>query len=205
MPRNACGAPPRRPTRCLPQARGAPSTWARAHAPARRRTASHRQRAPHRRGRGGGVAPGCRPTSVDSYGPGHLDRGLGAGQSATERVGILWRSGSIVERVKPDSTRKWRNWQTRKPQELVGAIPWGFESPLPHHSTRPSTFPRESSALSEARRAESKGSPVASHVSDSNPTTRKFVGPAGRWHRRLSELGVCPPVRRRLVRCRADA
>ena len=28
--------------------------------------------------------------------------------------------------------RKWRNWQTRKPQELVGAIPWGFESPLPH-------------------------------------------------------------------------
>ena len=32
--------------------------------------------------------------------------------------------------------RKWRNWQTRKPQELVGAIPWRFESSLPHHSTR---------------------------------------------------------------------
>src|SRR5471032_2372864 len=31
--------------------------------------------------------------------------------------------------------RKWRNWQTRKPQELVGAIQWGFESPLPHQSS----------------------------------------------------------------------
>ena len=29
--------------------------------------------------------------------------------------------------------RKWRNWQTRKPQELVAARLWGFESPLPHH------------------------------------------------------------------------
>ncbi len=28
--------------------------------------------------------------------------------------------------------RKWRNWQTRKPQELVGAIQWRFESSLPH-------------------------------------------------------------------------
>ena len=24
-------------------------------------------------------------------------------------------------------------WQTRKAQDLVGAIPWGFKSPLSHH------------------------------------------------------------------------
>ena len=28
--------------------------------------------------------------------------------------------------------RKWRNWQTRKPQELVPAREWRFESSLPH-------------------------------------------------------------------------
>ncbi len=32
----------------------------------------------------------------------------------------------------PTSSRKWRNWQTRKPQELVGETSWGFKSPLPH-------------------------------------------------------------------------
>ena len=30
--------------------------------------------------------------------------------------------------------RKWRNWQTRKPQEFMAVRPWGFESPLPHQS-----------------------------------------------------------------------
>ena len=29
---------------------------------------------------------------------------------------------------------KWWNWQTRKIQDLVGATPWGFESPLRHHT-----------------------------------------------------------------------
>ena len=33
------------------------------------------------------------------------------------------------------SLRKWRNWQTRKPQELVGFGSWGFKSPLPHQTT----------------------------------------------------------------------
>ena len=27
---------------------------------------------------------------------------------------------------------KWRNWQTRQVQDLVGATPWRFESSLPH-------------------------------------------------------------------------
>src|SRR4051812_34812849 len=29
-------------------------------------------------------------------------------------------------------TRKWRNWQTHQLEGLAVAIPWGFESPLPH-------------------------------------------------------------------------
>ncbi|SVA20637.1 uncharacterized protein METZ01_LOCUS73491, partial [marine metagenome] len=33
----------------------------------------------------------------------------------------------------PVTSRKWRNWQTRKPQKLVLARAWGFKSPLPHH------------------------------------------------------------------------
>ena len=33
------------------------------------------------------------------------------------------------------SSRKWRNWQTHQLEGLAVAIPWGFESPLPHHST----------------------------------------------------------------------
>ena len=31
--------------------------------------------------------------------------------------------------------RKWRNWQTRKPQELVAARSWRFESSLPHQQS----------------------------------------------------------------------
>jgi hypothetical protein len=27
---------------------------------------------------------------------------------------------------------KWRNWQTRYVQGVVGVLPWGFESPLRH-------------------------------------------------------------------------
>ena len=32
------------------------------------------------------------------------------------------------------SSRKWRNWQTHQLEGLAVAIPWGFESPLPHHT-----------------------------------------------------------------------
>ena len=37
-------------------------------------------------------------------------------------------------RLQPDqpSSRKWRNWQTHQLEGLAVAIPWGFESPLPH-------------------------------------------------------------------------
>src|SRR5262245_6628032 len=31
------------------------------------------------------------------------------------------------------TTPKWRNWQTHQLEGLAVAIPWGFESPLPHH------------------------------------------------------------------------
>ena len=33
------------------------------------------------------------------------------------------------------STRKWRNWQTHQLEGLAVAIPWGFESPLPHQTS----------------------------------------------------------------------
>jgi hypothetical protein len=36
-------------------------------------------------------------------------------------------------------TRKWRNWQTHQLEGLAVAIPWGFESPLPHF-TRSRSF-----------------------------------------------------------------
>ena len=34
--------------------------------------------------------------------------------------------------VRLPSSRKWRNWQTHQLEGLAVAIPWGFESPLPH-------------------------------------------------------------------------
>ena len=33
-------------------------------------------------------------------------------------------------------TRKWRNWQTHQLEGLAVAIPWGFESPLPHQKQK---------------------------------------------------------------------
>src|SRR4029079_10494247 len=36
----------------------------------------------------------------------------------------------------PPFVRKWRNWQTRKPQELVAARSWRFKSSLPHQHTK---------------------------------------------------------------------
>jgi hypothetical protein len=36
-------------------------------------------------------------------------------------------------RTRSPFVRKWRNWQTRKPQELVAARSWRFKSSLPHH------------------------------------------------------------------------
>ena len=40
--------------------------------------------------------------------------------------------GSLDPRFSPPE-RKWRNWQTHQLEGLAVAIPWGFESPLPHH------------------------------------------------------------------------
>src|SRR5512147_285762 len=41
-----------------------------------------------------------------------------------------------LDGASPDlpSSRKWRNWQTHQLEGLAVAIPWGFESPLPHQS-----------------------------------------------------------------------
>ena len=48
------------------------------------------------------------------------------------RLSIIEDSGQTFSPF----VRKWRNWQTRKPQELVAARSWRFKSSLPHHSTR---------------------------------------------------------------------
>ena len=42
-------------------------------------------------------------------------------------------AGRVAHGLHP-SMRKWRNWQTHQLEGLAVAIPWGFESPLPHHS-----------------------------------------------------------------------
>ena len=65
--------------------------------------------------------------------------------------------------------RKWRNWQTHQLEGLAVAIPWGFESPLPHHSTRLLRFASRRLAhgrpangvLRERRSRESKGIPTS--------------------------------------------
>ena len=61
----------------------------------------------------------------------------GTGAGCPESPGLI-RSRSCVS----PSTRKWRNWQTHQLEGLAPARAWGFESPLPHHSTRPLTSPR---------------------------------------------------------------
>ncbi len=47
-----------------------------------------------------------------------------------------WRTGYNAEFGSAESlpTRKWRNWQTHQLEGLAVAIPWGFESPLPHQN-----------------------------------------------------------------------
>src|SRR5262245_56831830 len=49
------------------------------------------------------------------------------------------------------STRKWRNWQTHQLEGLAVAIPWGFESPLPHHSTLLSARLRRAERLAHGK------------------------------------------------------
>ena len=44
------------------------------------------------------------------------------------------RRSSDARRQHTPSSRKWRNWQTHQLEGLAVAIPWGFESPLPHQT-----------------------------------------------------------------------
>ena len=48
--------------------------------------------------------------------------------TAAPRLSIIEDSGQTFSPF----VRKWRNWQTRKPQELVAARSWRFKSSLPH-------------------------------------------------------------------------
>ena len=57
-------------------------------------------------------------------------------EGSTSRAAIRYNSG--FQPVVSSFVRKWRNWQTRKPQELVAARQWRFKSSLPHQiTTRP--------------------------------------------------------------------
>src|SRR5262245_1494650 len=50
------------------------------------------------------------------------------------RVAAIYSISAAFIGVAP-STRKWRNWQTHQLEGLAVAIPWGFESPLPHQTS----------------------------------------------------------------------
>jgi hypothetical protein len=52
--------------------------------------------------------------------------------TAAARLSIIEDSGQTFSPF----VRKWRNWQTRKPQELVAARSWRFKSSLPHYSSQ---------------------------------------------------------------------
>ena len=56
-----------------------------------------------------------------------LDPGTGAADAGAG--GAIQAAGEVSD---SPSTRKWRNWQTHQLEGLAVAIPWGFESPLPH-------------------------------------------------------------------------
>ena len=69
-----------------------------------------------------------------------LRQGLGS-LLATDGIGHILRQSSATGNPLSSvvkfgtthlTTRKWRNWQTHQLEGLAVAIPWGFESPLPH-------------------------------------------------------------------------
>ena len=67
-----------------------------------------------------------------------LRRRRRAQQTAPSRRRRRRRRAADTEEVRVSAqshSRKWRNWQTHQLEGLAVAIPWGFESPLSHHST----------------------------------------------------------------------
>ena len=50
--------------------------------------------------------------------------------ASTSAVAVSYVEAGLQTRL--PSSRKWRNWQTHQLEGLAVAIPWGFESPLPH-------------------------------------------------------------------------
>lgn len=81
------------------------------------------------------------PFSCAPIGAG-LDHGNGPIQardrtSSNSRTEVMAVDGNLAGRYGMGCQRKWRNWQTRRPQEPVGETPWEFKSPLPHQLTSP--------------------------------------------------------------------
>jgi hypothetical protein len=69
-------------------------------------------------------ASGAGPAPLDAGGLSRLRLDVG------RRVSYTWKFRTIGSPF----VRKWRNWQTRKPQELVAARSWRFKSSLPQTS-----------------------------------------------------------------------
>ena len=115
----------------------------------------------------------------------------GTARSATPGRGSTrgrrFRYTSESCRRNPLDLRKWRNWQTRKPQELVPARGWRFEPSLPHHSFRPVSSSSESAFKAESTRCRPswmttvQRRPTGGHASPGNATLVRLVStrPAG--------------------------
>ena len=85
------------------------------------------------------------PAPVGTQAPAPRPRRPAPAQQTPAPGGVIQAAGERQRRL--PSTRKWRNWQTHQLEGLAVAIPWGFESPLPHHSTRPRLASRPGSLM----------------------------------------------------------
>jgi hypothetical protein len=86
-------------------------------------------------GRGAPASTGPRPSCIMSV----SSRSLFSLRAEVAELADAQASGACCRKV-VDFVRKWRNWQTRKPQELVAARSWRFKSSLPHQSSFQARF-----------------------------------------------------------------
>ena len=112
------------------------------------------------------------------------------------------------------TTRKWRNWQTHQLEGLAVAIPWGFESPLPHQNSRVPRFPGAFRSIRHlrdlaliSRRWVHAFSPTATRRTSASTTANSFP-PVVQVSRRIVEsrnVRSRSPAAARVIRpaCRA--
>jgi hypothetical protein len=80
--------------------------------------------------------------------------------------------------------RKWRNWQTRKPQELVAARSWRFKSSLPHQPSLAITRRLSTGALAKVGCLYRSRAPAGESIDSSSSRLTVFARPcSGRTSR----------------------